>query len=140
MRVRPFIIVRRYSYHHPIWTKIASTALVVLGLAVLGSGFPVIAVALMLYGTGIGLESIARGTLPLVLFGSDGYAALMGRLALPSLVAQAASPSIGALLLQGHGKDGMLGILLAAAGVNALVALTLFGLIPRARPAGGQIQ
>ena len=32
------------------------------------------AVALVLYGAGIGIESIARGTLPLALFGAKGYA------------------------------------------------------------------
>ncbi len=49
--------------------------------------------------TTLGLTSIAKGTLPLVLFGPFGYASLMGRLAMPSLLAQALSPSIRAILI-----------------------------------------
>jgi Major Facilitator Superfamily len=119
-------------YHHPIWTKIASAALVAAGLATLCSGLPIIAVALVFYGAGIGLESIARGTLPLALFGPAGYATLMGRLAIPSLMAQAASPSIGAFLIGGIGSEALLRVLLATAAVNMLVVLMLLALLPRA--------
>ena len=79
-------------YHHPIWTMVASMVLVAAGVGLLWAGLPIVAVALVFYGAGIGLESIARGTLPLALFGASGYATLMGRLAMPSLLAQAASP------------------------------------------------
>ncbi len=51
-------------FHHPIWTKLTSTTMVAVGLALLWSGLPVTAVALVCYGAGIGLESIARGTVP----------------------------------------------------------------------------
>ena len=78
-------------YHHPIWTLVASTVLVAAGLGLLWAGLPIMAVALALYGAGIGIESIARGTLPLALFGATGYATVIGRLAMPSLLAQAAS-------------------------------------------------
>ena len=54
-------------FHHPIWTKVAATSLVTAGLAALWSGEPIITFALVLYGAGIGLESIARGTLPLAI-------------------------------------------------------------------------
>ena len=105
-------------YHHPVWTKAASVAFAAAGLVILWSQAPIIPLALMLYGAGIGLESIARGTLPLALFGAGGYAALMGRLALPSLIAQAAAPSIGALLLEAFGAGAMLSALVAIAIVN----------------------
>ena len=52
----------------------------------------IIGAGLVLYGSGSGIRSIARGTVPLALFGRDGYAVLMGRLAMPILIAQAASP------------------------------------------------
>lgn len=87
--------------YHPIWTMMASTALVAVGLVLLVGQFPIVAVAVMVYGGGVGLASIARGTVPLRLFGPLGYASLMGRLALPTLLAQALSPSIASLLL-GH--------------------------------------
>ena len=96
-------------YHHPIWTKVASTSLVATGLAALWLEAPIIPLALALYGAGIGLESIARGTLPLAVFGPARYPVIMGRIAMPSLIAQAAAPSIGAALIETggvHGRDG----------------------------------
>lgn len=98
-------------------------------MAVLCTGQPIIAVALALYGAGLGLESIARGTLPLALFGSAGYAALLGKLATPSLIAQASAPWIGAVLIEEIGSEAMLRVLLAAAGANVLIVLTLFRLM-----------
>lgn len=41
----------------------------------------------LLYGSGSGIRSIARGTVPLALFGREGYAILMGRIAMPTLIA-----------------------------------------------------
>ena len=70
---------------------------------------------LVFYGAGIGLESIARGTLPLALFAGPKYAVIMGRLAMPSLIAQAAAPSIGAALLDAYGPDGTLATLMIVA-------------------------
>jgi hypothetical protein len=77
------------------------------------------------YGAGIGLESIARGTLPLALFGSEGYATLMGRLAMPSLIAQAAAPSAGAFLIERAGANAALGALAAIALLNVFLACGL---------------
>jgi MFS family permease len=111
-------------YYHPIWTMLGATVLVTIGLGMLLIGFPIIVLALIPYGAGIGIESIARGTLPLALFGPRDYAALMGRVALPALIAQAIAPSIGALALQYGGAGLALSILTALAAVNvALVAL-----------------
>ncbi|MES0094321.1 MULTISPECIES: MFS transporter [unclassified Mesorhizobium] len=115
-------------YHHPIWTKLASVTFVVIGVATLWTDLPVLPGALIFYGAGIGLESIARGTLPLALFGATGYAKLMGRLAMPSLIAQAAAPSVGALLLQHTGERGLLTALLGLALINIALVGALFAL------------
>ena len=56
-------------YHHPIWTKLASVSFVAIGISALWLRFPLVPAALAFYGAGIGLESIARGTLPLAMFG-----------------------------------------------------------------------
>src|SRR5260221_4523627 len=77
-------------YHHPIWTMMAATVLVATGIGALYAGSPVVSAALVFYGAGIGIESIARGTLPLALFGATGYAARLGRIAMPRLIAPAA--------------------------------------------------
>ena len=120
-------------YHHPIWTKLAATTLVTAGLGTLWDGGAVVTAALLLYGAGIGLESIARGTLPLALFGPERYPAIMGRIAMPSLMAQAAAPSIGAVLLARAGLSDALAIILAAAAFNVLLVAGLF-VMTRARP------
>jgi MFS family permease len=113
-------------FHHPIWTKLASTMLVATGVLLLSAGAPAISVALVLYGAGIGLESIARGTLPLAVFGAADYPAVMGRIARPSLVAQAVAPTIAAGLIDTMGFDGLLGLLAAMALGNVLLSVTLF--------------
>lgn len=111
-------------FHHPIWTKFASTVLVAAGVGLLWLDFRVVAAALIFYGAGIGIESIARGTLPLAVFGGDRYASIMGRIAMPSLIVQAASPSLGAVLIDSIGADGALAVLFTIALANvALVAL-----------------
>ena len=120
-------------YHHPIWTLVGSTVLVAVGVGALWMELPLVAVALVLYGGGIGIESIARGTLPLALFGEENYAAIMGRLAMPSLVAQAASPSLGALLIRHFGSGGTLGVLFAVSVVDLLLAMALLALVQRRR-------
>ena len=101
-----FIEMMVSRYHHPIWTKTLAVSLVAGGLLLLWIGLPLIPLCLMLYGAGIGLESIARATLPLALFGPADYAPIMGRIARPSLIAQAATPSIGALLIEHLGARG----------------------------------
>jgi MFS family permease len=112
-------------FHHPIWTKLASVGFTALGVGALFANLPIVPLALIFYGAGIGLESIARGTLPLALFGSEGYATLMGRLAMPSLIAQAAAPSVGALLIERAGSSAALGALAGAALLNVALACGL---------------
>jgi hypothetical protein len=50
----------------------------------------------------------------------------MGRLAMPSLMAQAAAPSIGAVLLSTYGTGGTLAALTLAATGNFLLAMMLY--------------
>jgi MFS family permease len=128
-----FIEMLVSRYHHPIWTKIASVSLVAIGLLLLWMDIRLVAVCLVCYGAGIGLESIARATLPLSLFGAAEYAPIMGRLARPSLIAQAATPSIGALLVQGLGIEGMLGIVTLVALLNVGLVGVLFLRVAAAR-------
>jgi MFS family permease len=111
-------------HYHPIWTMVASVTLVAAGVILLLAGFPILALALALYGAGNGIGSIAKGTLPLALFGPLGYASLMGKLAMPSMLAQALSPSIGAVLIEWNGPDAALSVLAGLACLNlGLVAL-----------------
>jgi hypothetical protein len=53
----------------------------------------------ILYGMSNGIMTINRGTLPLALFGPEGYARLLGWLAVPVLLAQATAPALTAPLI-----------------------------------------
>ena len=127
-RVVEFTLGRR---SHPIWTMFVSMVLVAVGLGCLTLGPAVMGAGLVLYGAGGGIRSIVRGTLPLRLFGHEGYATMMGRLAFPSLVAQSASPAIGAILLERLGADITINVLTTAAVVNVISVLVMVPLIRR---------
>ena len=116
---------------HPIWSLVASTVLVVIGIVVLVGPGEVAAAGIILYGMGSGIRSIARGTVPLAMFGREGYAILMGRLALPTLLATAVAPLLGSWLLDGLGPSGTLHVLLSAAIMNAALVLPLIPLALR---------
>ena len=110
---------------HPIWSLLASSMLVAVGLGML-IGTPRAAVAcIVLYGMGSGIRSIARGTVPLAMFGREGYAILMGRLSLPTLLATAAAPMVGAWLLGWVGPTGTLAVLCGAAVLHVALVLPL---------------
>jgi MFS family permease len=118
--------------HHPIWTMAAATTLVLIGFLGLLFDIPA-AAALVAYGAGNGLWSIARGALPLALFGPGSYARTMGRLATPMLIAGAAAPTVGGLLIQWLGPDGTLSVLTALALVPCVAALVLAASVWRRR-------
>ncbi|QPM92424.1 MFS transporter [Pseudooceanicola algae] len=120
--------------HHPIWTMGAATSFVLFGFLGLQLGLPASA-GLIAYGAGNGLWSIARGALPLALFGADGYAELMGRLARPMLIAGAAAPMVGAALIGWIGPDRMMAVLAIMAVIPVGAALILFSGQIRKRPA-----
>ena len=115
--------------HHPLWTLTAAMSLVALAVTLLALNLPVVALAVILYGAGNGIYSIARGTVPLVLFGPERYAPLLGRLARPGLVAQALAPPLGAYALAHGGADATF-ILLTGL---ALLNVGLVGALWRAR-------
>jgi MFS family permease len=85
----------------------------------------VVAAGIVMYGMGSGIRSIARRTVPLALFGKEGYAVLMGRIAMPTLIAQAASPFLGAWLLDRFGTSATLAVLCGASVLNILMVLAL---------------
>ena len=118
--------------YHPIWTLTAAKGLVGLSIVFLLVGIPLIGIAVITYGAGNGVWSIARGTMPLALFGPSGYAILIGRLALFGLLAQAISPSVAALVLDRFGADVVLSGLAAMALINAGTTAALWISLGRA--------
>ncbi len=112
-------------FYHPLWTMLAAVSLVAVGIFLLWVDYPIIAAALIVYGAGNGIMSITRGSVPLVLFGSSRFPILMGRLALPSLLAMAAAPTIGALLIDAGGAPLTFATLLLLSALNVVLAAIL---------------
>jgi MFS family permease len=80
---------------HPLWTARFAVGLLVAAfgfLLLLPFSAPLAACFATMYGMANGLMTIARGTVPLSLFGAGGYGALMGRIGGPYLVVQAVAP------------------------------------------------
>jgi predicted MFS family arabinose efflux permease len=107
--------------YHPIWTMIASCSLMAIGLLLLSGNFPMLLLIIVLYGAGYGISWIGRGTLPLALFGPIRFPRLMGKLAFPSLIVQAAAPSAGALLIEASGSNATIGVLTVLALINVVL-------------------
>lgn len=79
----------------------------------------------VLYGMSNGIMTINRGTLPLAIFGADGYARVLGILAVPVLAAQAIAPTVAAPLVA---AIPALNVLAVCAGGAAVAFILLFGL------------
>lgn len=120
--------------HHPLWTMTAALVLVALGLGLLTFGLGPVSMAILLYGAGNGVFSIAKGIVPLALFGADRYAPIVGRLARPSLVAQALAPTASAWILEHAGVTGAYGTLLLLAAANVVLCLGLWASFRAKRP------
>lgn len=115
-RLGPLAAARAAALAHP-----AGAAL--LGLGGVGAAAPFA----LLHGAGNGIMTIAKGTLPLVLFGAAGYGRRQGWLSLPARLAQAAAPVGFALLLGGFGG----GALWVTAGLGVAAFLALMAVRPR---------
>ena len=91
---------------YPLVTYYLSVGLMVAGLAVLLTlGFTVwgLLLAAALYGMGDGIKTIANGTLPLALFGGEGYGKLLGWVNLVTSIFNASSPFVFAWITETYG-------------------------------------
>ena len=122
-RVAEFGLIRRF---HPLVSARLATIGHPLGVVALTAfGGPASAVFAVLHGMGNGVLTIAKGTLPLAVFGPAGYGARQGLLAAPARLLQAASPFVFGLLLEaaGVGTALLLTTALSLAACAALLAL-----------------
>ncbi len=110
-------------------TTTGSFALALMAIALLiftqVRGTWIVALAFVIaYGWANGVFTIARGTVPRALFGSEGYGAVLGRLARPQFVARALAPLATSLVLALDASKRAAPWALAA---FALVALFAYG-------------
>jgi hypothetical protein len=115
---------------HPLNLARAAFSLIVCAFVVLalaGIAAPVAAAFAIMFGIANGLVTIARGTVPLALFGPAGYGRLIGRIAGPSLVMQSAAPLVLAFVAERLSDASALAFVCAF----ALVALACFAVIRR---------
>lgn len=98
-----------------------ATALHPLGALVLSVlGAPAAAAFALLHGAGNGMLTVAKGVLPLTLFGAAGYGLRTGVLSAPGRLLQAAAPLLFGVVLD---RFGVAAALLVSGGLS-LVALT----------------
>ena len=125
-RFAEFAAANRWHFH-PLFSARLATALHPLGalLLIIVGGPPLVAAMFaILHGAGNGMITIAKGTLPLALFGSAGYGQRQGYLAVGSRLMQASAPYVFGLVLEAHGGAAAL-MLSAGLSVLALGALAL---------------
>ncbi len=123
-RLIEFLFVRNL---HPLWIARFAVAFLVLAfvlLALLGLSAPVAALFAIMFGAANGLLTIARGTLPLALFGAAGYGHMIGRIAGPFLLIQAVAPLVLAFVAERVSDPAALA-LTAAFAVVALACLAM---------------
>ena len=114
-RLHPLLSARLAALTHPLGVGV---------LMVLGP--PAAAAFALLHGAGNGIMTIAKGTLPLALFGPLGYGARQGWMMMPARVAQALAPVLFGLALEHMGA--------AALWVSAAMGLAAFAALMAVRP------
>jgi MFS family permease len=105
---------------HPITSARLASVLHPIGAAfVVLLGVPGIVAFALLHGAGNGMITIVKGTLPLALFGPQGYGRRSGLLSAPARTLQSAAPFLFGLLLDRVG--------IGALGLSAGLCLAAFG-------------
>jgi predicted MFS family arabinose efflux permease len=119
---------------HPLFSARVAVGLHPIGAAVLvGVGAPAVPAFAFLHGAGNGLLTIARGTLPLALFGSTAYGLRAGLIGAPARLTQATAPFIFGLVLDSSATLAL--VLSSSLMIVALVCLLLLRAAAPARPA-----
>lgn len=110
-RFHPMVSARLSVVLHPI----GAAVLAVLGASVASAPFTI------LHGAGSGILTIARGTVPLAIFGPENYGYRLGLLGAPTRVATAAAPLLFGMLIDRYGAGAL--IFSSGLGIIALAGL-----------------
>ena len=118
---------------HPLVSaQLATAAHPVGALLLMAIGGPAAMLFTLLHGAGNGILTIAKGTLPLVIFGPQGYGARQGLLMVPARVAQAVAPLAFGLAIDRLGGDALwVSTGVGLVGLTALVWLQRSGPVAR---------
>jgi MFS family permease len=119
-RILEASLLRRF---HPMVSARLSVALHPIGAGVLAvfGATTVAAPFTVLHGAGSGILTIARGTVPLAMFGPENYGYRLGLLGAPSRVAMAAAPLLFGVLIERYGAGTL--VFSSALSLAALVGL-----------------
>jgi MFS family permease len=110
------------SRYHPLVSTRLACLTHPIGAAILGlAGGGAASVFAVFHGSGNGILTIARGTLPLATFGPENYGYRLGIIGAPARMAQAAAPLLFGLLIDAMGARVL--IVSSALSVAALLAL-----------------
>jgi len=118
-RFHPILSTRLACITHPIGACV---------IGIFGGGAA--AAFALLHGAGNGILTIARGTLPLAIFGPENYAYRLGLIGAPSRICQALAPLAFGLLIEPIGRW----VIAVSAGL-CLAALVALMALPRPRQA-----
>jgi MFS family permease len=112
---------------HPLFSTRLACITHPIGACVIGIfGGGAAAAFALLHGAGNGILTIARGTLPLAIFGPENYAYRLGLIGAPSRIAQALAPLGFGLLIEPMGRG-----VVAVSSLLSLAALVALLLLPR---------
>ena len=112
------------KHYHPLLSARLACLTHPIGAAILAlAGGGAASVFALFHGAGNGVLTIARGTLPLAIFGPENYGYRLGIVGAPARMAQAASPLLFGLLLDSMGSNVL--IVSSALSLAALGALFL---------------
>ena len=108
--------------YHPLLSARLATLTNPIGVIVLALGGPLFApVFAVFYGAGNGILTIARGTLPLALFGPQGFGRRVGMLSLPARATGALAPLAVGWMAETIGTGALW--------VSALASLSAFAIL-----------
>ncbi|MBV8836018.1 MAG: MFS transporter [Alphaproteobacteria bacterium] len=96
-------------------------------LALAGFSAPIAVLFAVMFGLANGLSTIARGAVPLALFGATGYGRIIGRIAGPSLIITAVAPVVVAFIAERVSDPAAL----ATAAAFAALSLACFLVVRR---------
>jgi predicted MFS family arabinose efflux permease len=116
------------SRHHPLLSTRLACVMHPIGAAILAvAGGGAASVFALFHGAGNGILTIARGTLPLAIFGPQNYGYRLGIIGAPARMAQAAAPLAFGVLIDVMGSR-----VLIVSSVLSLSALLALFLLPKA--------